>query len=218
MSAALLFSQMEPPVGEELAFHRWYDTVHIPPRMALPGFAAALRYVAVQGTPWHLACYHLSDARVLDTEAYRALKAEPDPTTAHMLAHVTGFTRYIADLISDTGPVAAEHDRLSVVAFDVPAPDLDAFEDWYADEHVPLLMKADGWLRVRRYRVRPGFEGPPWTHFALHELRDETALDSPERAAARDTPRRSALAARPWFGRSGRWLYRPIAAAFSGGH
>ncbi len=68
----------------------------------------------------------------------------------------------------------------------------------------------DGWLRVRRYRVRPGFDGPPISHFAVHDIRDEKALEDPARARAGSTPRRARLAAEPWFGRSFRWLYRPI--------
>jgi hypothetical protein len=74
-------------------------------------------------------------------------------------------------------------------------------------------MNVPGWLRVRRYRRRGSFDCPAWTHFALHESRDEATLDRPARAAARDTPRRDALAARDWFGGSGRWTYRPIHAA-----
>jgi hypothetical protein len=71
---------------------------------------------------------------------------------------------------------------------------------------------------VRRYKVRPGSAGPPWTHLALHELAGPEALDRPERAAARDTPRRAALANRPWFGGSGRWTYRPIHDAVATHH
>lgn len=211
--AGLLFSQMEPAPAQELDFHRWYDTEHIPPRMALSGFDSAVRYVCPAGEPWHLACYHISDMGVLETPGYRRLKSDPGASTQRIFDGLRAFTRYLCDLQSDTGPVSEPASRLSVVAFDVPEADREEFDGWYEDEHVPLLLTADGWLRVRRYTVQPGFEGPPWTHLALHELRDEAALDAPERAAARDTHRRDSLATREWFGRSGRWLYRPIASA-----
>jgi hypothetical protein len=146
----------------------------------------------------------------LDTPEYRALKTAPSARTAAMLAAVSGFTRYTADLISDTGEIGPDTaGALFVVAFAVPEAEEPEFEGWYAEEHVPLLMKVPGWLRVRRYRVRPGSAGPQWTHLALHEIADSSVLDAPERAAARDTPRRAELATRPWF-RSGRWTYRPI--------
>jgi hypothetical protein len=214
MAPGLLFSQMEPPPGWEDDFHDWYERHHIPARMAIPGFASATRYEALDGEPRYLACYFLDDMGALETPEYRRLKEEPDPRTECMLANVHGFTRYLCDGLTDTGPVA-DHDGpdghvLYVVTFAVPYEDEEEFEAWYADEHVPLLMRVPGWLRVRRYRARPGGDGPPWTHFALHELRDAAALERPERVAARDTPRRAALAARPWFRQSGRWLYRPI--------
>lgn len=213
MSAGLLFSQMDPAPSDELEFHRWYDQEHIPARMRLPGFDEAVRYAAVQGEPWHLACYHLSDMSALETEAYQQLKAAPGERTDRILGRLKAFTRYICDLRADTGAVTESPSRLFVTAFQVPEHAEPEFDGWYDEEHVPLLMKADGWLRVRRYKVRPGSAGPPWTHLALHELRDEQVMESPERAMARDTERRDALAANEWFGRSGRWVYRPIAAA-----
>jgi hypothetical protein len=206
----LLFSQMEPPPGWEADFHDWYETDHIPARMALPGFSSAVRYEAIEGDPKYLACYFLNDLAELESPEYRRLKADPGERTTRMLGNVNGFTRYTCDELSDTGPNTEPSHYLSAIAFNVPDSARQDFESWYAEEHVPMLMKADGWLRVRRYAVRPGGDGPSWTHLALHELRDLDVMNGPERAAARDTPRRAALAANEWFGRSGRWLYRAI--------
>ncbi len=207
----LLFSQMEPAPGAEADFHDWYETEHIPVRMAIPGFGSAVRYEALDGEPRFLACYFLDDMGALERPEYAELKRDPGERTTQMLASVRGFTRYIADETSDTGEPGEEPGALFAVAFAVPDDPAERaeFDGWYEDEHVPLLMRVPGWLRVRRYVVRPGSDGPPWTHLALHELRDTDALDRPERAAARDTPRRAANAARPWF-TSGRWVYRPI--------
>jgi hypothetical protein len=215
MTAGLLFSQMQPPVGGDLAdFHDWYESEHIPARMAIPGFEQAVRYELTkqEGGPetarW-LACYFLDDVAALETPEYLRLKSDPGERTARMLASVDLFTRYITDQISDTGAVEEIPGALLAIAFAVPGHDEDEFDGWYEEEHVPLLMQVPGWLRVRRYKVRPGSAGPPWTHIALHDLRDESALAHPARAAARDTPRRDALAQRDWFD-SGRWVYRPI--------
>jgi hypothetical protein len=218
VSAGLLFSQMEPPPGWEADFHDWYETEHIPQRMALPGFASATRYEALDGEPRYLACYFLDDMAVLDTPEYQRLKTHPGERTERMLGNVLGFTRYLCDQISDTGPDGSDA-HLYVVAFAVPDADEPDFEAWYQDEHVGLLMRVPGWRRIRRYRVRrPGFAGPPWTHLALHEIDSPAVLDRPERAAARDTPRREALTRRPWFGGSGRWMYRPIHHAVATHH
>lgn len=213
MGKGLLFSQMEPPPGWEADFHDWYETEHIPQRMAVPGFHSAWRYEALEGEPRYLACYFLDDMGALELPEYQRLKREPGERTARMLGAVHGFTRYLCDELSDTGEAKEPAGVLFVVAFAVPGEAAARFDDWYETEHVPMLMQADGWLRVRRFGPRPGSDGPPWTRLALHELRSASVMDAPEREAARATPRRARLAAEPWFSPSGRWLYRPIHTA-----
>jgi hypothetical protein len=217
MTAGMLFSQMTPTAEERSRFERWYDSDHIANRMELDGFAAAHRYwerpVDPTATAHHLAIYELDSLEALDTTDYRSLKADPGEETEYFLSHVSGFTRFTTERISDAGDAQAHGDFLSVVAFAVPDDDVDEFEDWYSGEHVPLLLEADDWLRVHRYRVVDG-EGGPWTHLALHELTSLEVMDSPERARARSGPRRDRLAGRPWFGASGRWLYERVATHY----
>ncbi|MCS5719260.1 hypothetical protein N1027_14065 [Herbiconiux sp. CPCC 205763] len=208
LTPAILFSQMEPPAGRSSDFHEWYETDHIPARMALPGFSGARRYRALQGSPDYLAIYELDTLDALTTDGYRALKTTPSAVTEEMLSIVNGFTRYTLRQIEDAGS-RETGDYLSAVAFAVPDEHVAEFDEWYGGEHVPMLLEADDWLRVRRYRVVSG-EGGPWTHFALHELRTLDVMESPERARARSGPLRERLADQPWFGRSGRWLYERI--------
>lgn len=204
----MLFSQMEPPAGWEDDFHDWYQTEHIPVRLELPGFAGATRYKAVEGEPKYLAVYDLQDMAVLDTPQYRQLKSDPSPRTERMLANVSGFTRFTCEEISDVGE-RGEAPFLFVVAFAVPPEEEAAFDHWYESEHAPLLLRARDWLRVRRYKVVSG-DGGDWTHFALHELASLDAMSSPERTAARKGPKRERFVGMPWFGQSGRWIYRVI--------
>jgi hypothetical protein len=208
MTAGILFSQMEPPSGWDAEFHQWYEDEHIPSRLAIEGFDAATRYRALDGYPAYLAVYELSDLGALQTPEYATLKESPTQRTAQMLSSVEGFTRFTCELCSDTGPAAAPS-HLSVVCFSVPQRELEDFDDWYETEHIPALLKASDWLRVRRYRVLSG-EGGPWTDIALHELASREVMQSPQREAARKGPKRDELARRPWFGQSGRWLYEVI--------
>lgn len=208
----ILFSQMEPPEGWDTQFHDWYDTDHIPVRLALPGFDGATRYRAVEGDPRFLAVYDIGDMGVLDTPAYQAIKESPTEQTTRMLGNVHGFTRYTCEEISDTGDVGRTGDYLAVVAFAVPPADLAQFDDWYETEHGPMLQKAVDWLRIRRYGVLSGVGGD-WNRFALHELASLDVMSSPERAAARLGPKRDALAGREWFGNSGRWQYQVLTRA-----
>jgi hypothetical protein len=215
MNPAILFSQMEPPAERCDDFHRWYETDHIPARMALPGFRGARRYRALDGEPAYLAVYELDDLDALGGEGYQRLKAAPSALTSDMLSVVNGFTRFTCEQVSDDGqPVYGPY--LSAVAFAVPDEYTAAFDEWYSGEHVPRLLEAPDWLRVRRYRVLDG-AGGPWTHLALHELASAEVMDSPERARARKGPKRDALAGHDWFSRSGRWLYQRISAVTAAG-
>lgn len=207
MSRAILFSQMKPRTDEG-DFHRWYDEEHVPARIVLPGFLAARRFAAVAGSDDFLAIYEADGRKAFMTPEYAALRQNPSPRTRRMLAAVDGFTRYLAEEISDTGP-ASDGAFLSINAFAVPPERAEAFDDWYESEHTPRLMEEPDWLRVRRYRIVEG-TGGPWTHLALHELASREAMDSPARTHARSGPKRDALARENWFNASGRWLYRCI--------
>lgn len=212
MTTSILFSQMTPPAGESAAFEQWYDEDHIARRMALDGFVGAERYWNDDDSdPHHLAIYTLESLEAVSTPEYKTLKAEPGEQTEYFLGHLSGFTRFTGSLISDQGAPDAHGSFLSVVAFEVPEADVDAFEEWYVEEHVPLLLRAEDWLRVHRYRLLDG-DGGTWTHLALHELASREVMNSPERMAARQGPKRDALAARDWFQRSGRWVYRQVAS------
>ena len=207
--ASILFSEMTPPDGKEAQFHRWYDDEHIPLRMEVPGFLSAQRYrdLAAEARGF-LAVYEMTEASVMASPAYQAVKTRPSDLTREMLATVSGFTRYIA---SETSVRRATDDRakgaldapiLYAVWFEVPDEALDAFDAWYDLDHVPLLMRCPDWLMVRRFRVLDG-EPTKANRLALHYLADRGALDSPERAAARQTPWRDRMAKLPWF--SGRY-------------
>jgi hypothetical protein len=205
----ILFSQMTPPPGQEAEFHDWYETEHIPVRLAIPGFLRASRYRSVEEPTHFLAVYELADLAVLDTPEYQRVKQEPSERTRAMLSSVSGFTRFTCAELSVRGATDRGADYLSVVAFDVPEPEVPEFDDWYATEHETLLLGAPDWRAIRRYGVVSG-DGGDWNRLALHELASLDVMDSPERAAARSAPMRNALAAREWFEQSGRWLYERI--------
>jgi hypothetical protein len=121
--------------------------------------------------------------------------------------------RYAARLISDTGTVAELAPILMIVAFEVPAANADEVERWYAEEHIPMLMRAPGWLRARRFETITCSAGPKFTSIALHDLRNLEVLGSEERRLARSTAWRARLEPSRWFQQAGRFVYRRIAAA-----
>lgn len=208
---ALLFSQMTPPEGKADQFHDWYEREHIPARMRVAGFSRATRWEVLEGSPQFLACYELDDLNVLATPEYRALKNQPSPRTDLMLRTVAAFTRYTLSLVSAVG--TEEGDALQAVAFNVPDEHRTEFDDWYETEHIPLLMTEPRWHGVTRWTTTGTFDGPAWTHLALHHLADLDALDCPARLTARTTEWRNRLAVHPWFSQNGRWVYRRISTA-----
>jgi len=196
-----LFSEMTPGADFEARFNAWYDTEHIPIRMDCPGFVSGQRYRRHDG-PGYLAVYEMDTLGAMSTEAYTKVKTQPSEETAWMLKNVTGFTRYLADETSVRANIdpqeALDAPFLYAVSFTVPAEATADFDDWYEQDHVPLLMKEPKWLMVRRMRIADGVP-ETYTHLALHYLADADALQSPARDAARASPWRARLAKEPWF-------------------
>lgn len=192
----MLFSQMEPPPELEAEFNDWYETEHIPVRLALPGFTAAVRYRERGAQRKYLAVYEIGDMRVLDSAGYLALKTRPSGRTALMLARVKGFTRFTCTLAADTGVSSSVARYLYATGYDVPQERNEEFSRWWANEHASALMARPGCVRARRYAVVSA-DGGAWTSIAMQDLSlPEGALDAPAvEAHARST---------------GHWLYEVI--------
>ncbi|WP_068086382.1 hypothetical protein [Novosphingobium rosa] len=122
-----------------------------------------------------------------------------------------GAAHYELDLASDTGPYNGQWGIIMLVAFNAPDDVTPELERWYEQEHIDLLMRAPGWLRARRYRVKSHSGGPAWTSMAFHELADMSVMESPERAFARSTPWRAELEKGAWFQSAGRGVFRALA-------
>lgn len=201
--SALLFSEMTPDASFEAKFNDWYDREHIPVRMACDGFASAQRYKAREGAGY-LAIYELADSGVLSRDSYKEVKNNPSEETRWMLDNVTGFTRYLCEETSaqlkdgTDAATALDAPVIHSVWFNVPESGRADFDDWYDNEHIPMLMKSPDWLMVRRFAVLDGVP-ETFTHLSIHYLAREEALSSPERAAARATPWRARLAEQEWF-------------------
>jgi len=186
--------------------------------MKVPGFRSARRYRDAD-RPNYLTIHEISSAEVLESADYLKVQNQPNAKTAWMLANVQGFSRYLANEVSDqrrddAGEESLDAPVLFAVFFSVPDERVEEFNRWYEEEHVQMLLKCKDWLRVRRFEIFEG-EPQPWTHLALHYLADISALDSPEREAARDTDWRKRLAEEPWF-QAGSVVYEAFGARFMG--
>jgi len=113
-----LLVQMQPPPAFEEEFNDWYDTDHIPERLAVPGFETARRFVCIDGWPRYLALYDLASLDVLDTPAYHRVSGDRfTPWTRRVLSRVrvfraTGTQHYPGDaLTGDAGRLILLHFR-----------------------------------------------------------------------------------------------------------
>ena len=80
---------MQPPPTFEEEFNEWYDTEHVPERLAVPGFESGLRYVCISGTPRYLAMYDLARPQVLETPEYLRVSFDrSSPWTQRVLRKV----------------------------------------------------------------------------------------------------------------------------------
>lgn len=200
---AVLFSEMTPAPEWEGRFNDWYDAHHIPSRMKADGFVGAQRYRDTSNAGY-LAIYDMTGVNALATPDYQQIKSNPSEETRWMLKSVSGFTRYTGQLIGwQTQAGLSDADLLASpfvysVLFAVPAEREAEFNSWYDEEHVPLLLGCEAWAGCRRYRIVDGAP-EPFTHLAIHHLKDLAALDSQARASARATAWRAKLAEEPWF-------------------
>lgn len=191
----LLLTMTEPLPEREEEFNAWYDTEHLPERLAIPGFASGCRWVADEpcdlGMPVeqrlgrYLATYELERPEVLDSVEYlKHVGDHATPWTKRSLGRAIVFRRWACEQINPGDalppPGAA---ALFLACGDVPAEHEAEFNRWYDEEHLPMLRKVDGVLAARRFRARVGSP----RYIALYDLTDELVPESPGWRAALET-------------------------------
>jgi hypothetical protein len=185
----LLLTITEPPPQMEEEFNAWYDTEHLPERLAIPGFDSARRWIdpqAVAGTGKYLATYELDSPQVLQTPDYLAHVGEHfTPWSKRCLSRCELFRRWAcAQILPGDAPPDPAARALFFACGDVPAEHEAEFNRWYDTEHIPLLAAIPGVMRARRF-LDP--DGKP-RYIALYELAEASIASSAPWNAALATP------------------------------
>jgi hypothetical protein len=112
MNRGLLLTITEPPPAMEEEFNAWYDTEHLPERLAIPGFRSARRWVAdvAPGGGKYLATYELDSPGVLQSNEYLARFESPTPWSLRCLGKCVVFKRWACE---QTDPGSAEPNPLA---------------------------------------------------------------------------------------------------------
>ena len=212
MAAGLFYVYTEPGSVDEAEFHDWYDHEHGPARLTVPGFGPAYRYQALDGEkpPW-LALYELDRPDVIDSPEYKALSANASDRDKSVAAGLATLDRRVYEQISEDGsPVGRPAPVILAVAMSVPEASEDDLAAWYAEEHIPMLLKVPGWRRIRRFRLTRALDGPgpgepedpggpggpePGSFLSVHELAGPEVLEDPGYRAAVSTPWRDRVVA-----------------------
>lgn len=175
----LLLTMTEPPREMEEEFNAWYDSEHLPERLAIPGFSSARRWVdpqAAAGTGKYLATYELDRPQVLQTPEYLAHVGDNfTPWSKRCLSRCVLFRRWACTQIlpGDAPPDPAAR-ALFFACGDVPAEHEAEFNKWYDTEHIPLLAAVPGVLCARRFFDPDGMP----RYIALYELADANVAGS----------------------------------------
>jgi hypothetical protein len=101
------------PAEEEARFNHWYDTEHVPERVAVPGVRRARRFVryedapqpaagtvAARRGPQYLVVYELDDVAVLHGD-WAELTARHSDLSRAMYPHLTNLQREVYVQIGD---------------------------------------------------------------------------------------------------------------------
>jgi hypothetical protein len=93
---------MQPPANIDEEFNAWYDTEHVPERLAVPGVLTAIRFSSVSAaTPKYLAMYDLESESVLESDAYKRVAGE---NSSPWTKRVTGKTKVYRSVGSQIYP------------------------------------------------------------------------------------------------------------------
>jgi hypothetical protein len=201
-SPGLLLAITDIPAEIEADFNDWYDTEHVPERLAVPGFRSAQRYRAIEGGPAYQALYDLDSAAVLDQPEYLKLRENVSERTQCITPRFQNLLRGVYTQIypeGDTaGPAPAGATAVLLVGIAPPPGYEEEFDAWYNSEHVPYLSAVPGVLRARRFAPIDGSA----KYLAVYELADAEVPSTDAWLKAAETPwtmRQRALPREVWL-------------------
>ena len=216
-ASAVTVIKLDPPDEREDEWNSWYSNVHSPGRFEC-GFLAFRRFRLVPNEPpvdtrlddqaKYLAVMELPDTSVLTGPAYDAITerwlATPPDSFEHLTMTLPKFARGVLELIGEYPdpdlPLLPETRFIFMSAHDVPRDNAEEFNEWYVEEHMPLVLSEPGFISVRRY-AHLSDEFPPmldrggelFTHLSIWDIEGPEAFRNPKFADYEVTPWQSRM-------------------------
>lgn len=203
---ALLLVFIDPgkqiPLDE---FNDWYNDDHIAARTKIPAFQTWTRLEAVdERKPAWGAIYDLTSIADTKTSSYGDVLKNPSEVEKQIIPRIGEVDRRIYELlpraIPDPSPEWSGEKASpywSFIMVDIKGEAEEEFNQWYNEEHIPLMAKCPGWLRARRYVLKDwgrfGVDAPkspsaPPKYLAVYEWASLDMLESDELKTALSTP------------------------------
>ncbi len=109
---------MQPPANLDEEFNAWYDTEHVPERLAVPGILTAIRFSSVTtATPKYLAMYDLESEAVLESDAYKRVAGENSSPWTKRVTGKTKVYRSVGSQIHPGNAVTLRSARATILRF-----------------------------------------------------------------------------------------------------
>ena len=185
MAKGILIASMNMANAAEDEFHDWYDTEHLPERVACPGFLRCQRWIGVQDRKISVATYDLETIGVLQSPGYLAIGGvNLSPWSKRLGSRYERLMRFEGEQILPGDRIAPEDGEGFLLNAMNCAPEIEAeFNEWYNTEHIPLLAAVPGVIMARRFRATNANR----KYVALYHLESPDVQATPAWKNAADT-------------------------------
>ena len=155
MALGILIASMNMANADEEEFHDWYDTEHMPERVACPGFLRCQRWIGTADRKVSVATYDLETVDVLKGPDYSKIGGvNLSPWSKRLGSRYERLMRFEGEQVLPGDKVAPEDGEGFLLNAMNCVPEHEAeFNEWYNTEHIPQLAAVPGVIMARRFRA-----------------------------------------------------------------
>jgi hypothetical protein len=155
MALGILIASMNMANAAEDEFHDWYDTEHLPERVACPGFLRCHRWIGTTDRKISVATYDLENVDVLKGPDYSKIGgANLSPWSKRLGSRYERLMRFEGEQVLPGDKIAPDNAEGFLLNAMNCVPEHEAeFNEWYNTEHIPMLAAVPGVIMARRFRA-----------------------------------------------------------------